>query len=198
MIANLISNAIKFTEKGSVQVGADLVVREGRDLVRVWVKDTGIGIPEEGLNRLFKSFSQVDPSTNRRYGGTGLGLAISKQLVELMGGDLQVESQAGRGSTFEFTFAVRISSSAPQPRRVMSGPARTDLRILVVEDNPINRTVIEHMLAKLGYTADVVWRWSFGRGAVLAHDVRPDSDGRTDAGHRRNGGDAAHPRALRA
>jgi PAS domain S-box-containing protein len=157
VVANLISNAVKFTEQGSVEVEAQLLPSDdATERISVRVKDTGIGIPPEGLSRLFQSFSQVDASTTRRYGGTGLGLAISKRLVEMMGGSLEVESQAGAGSTFQFNLALRRSTAVLPPERILSGGPQTDLRILVVEDNAINRTVIEHMLGKLGYKADVV------------------------------------------
>jgi PAS domain S-box-containing protein len=115
VIGNLLSNAVKFTDAGGVEVGARLVGKaasDGTQRIRVWVRDTGIGIPAEGLDRLFLSFSQVDSSISRRYGGTGLGLAISRRLVQLMGGEIRVESRVGKGTTFEFDFLSRGQSAA--------------------------------------------------------------------------------------
>ena len=116
VLLNLLSNAVKFTDEGEVvlHVGAE---RSGADSYRLHlaVRDTGIGIPEDRMDRLFASFSQVDSSTTRRYGGTGLGLAISKRLVELMGGTMWVESEFGKGSTFHIELTA---SEAEVPQRI--------------------------------------------------------------------------------
>ncbi len=117
ILSNLLSNAIKFTERGEVRIHVafcDLDHHNGE--LHFAVSDTGIGIPAEKMNRLFRSFSQVDASTTRQYGGTGLGLAISKQLTELMGGRMWVESEPGRGSTFHFTIRVRVPQLDEQGR----------------------------------------------------------------------------------
>jgi two-component system, sensor histidine kinase and response regulator len=122
ILTNLANNAIKFTEKGEVLIATELVhkvpprgtgplANAGRVVLKFTVRDTGIGMTPEQLSRLFQPFSQADTSTSRKYGGTGLGLAISRQLVNLMGGEIQVSSQAGVGSTFSFTaeFGLRIN-----------------------------------------------------------------------------------------
>ena len=145
ILLNLVGNAVKFTERGEV------VVRVGVDphdpaLVRFEVLDTGIGIGPEEQARLFQSFSQADASTTRRYGGTGLGLAICKQLVELMGGYIGVESMAGQGSTFWFT--VRLERAAAPVEGLRSDSTGLDgLGALVVDDNATNRTILEQSLA---------------------------------------------------
>ena len=116
MLVNLTNNAVKFTEHGMVLIEVKRGTEQSNgDLEIIFsVRDTGIGIAADRMDRLFKSFSQVDSSTTRLYGGTGLGLAISKQLVELMGGRIWVESEAGKGSTFSFTI-VGTEERAPQP-----------------------------------------------------------------------------------
>jgi signal transduction histidine kinase len=112
ILLNLVGNAVKFTEEGFVEVAASVeALREGEALLRFEVRDTGPGIPPEGLKKLFQSFSQVNASTKRRYGGTGLGLAISRRLAEMMGGRIGVESEEGKGSTFWFTVRLRTSPS---------------------------------------------------------------------------------------
>ncbi len=153
VLLNLVGNALKFTEKGSVTIAADLVREDGvEQFLRFEVRDTGIGIPRERQERLFKSFSQVDTSTTRKYGGTGLGLAISKQLVELMGGEMGVDSVAGEGSTF--WFQMRLDR---QKRTAEAGP---DLpleierqRVLVVAKEEIVRTALIRQLEGWGFRA---------------------------------------------
>src|SRR5205823_6383570 len=113
IVTNLVSNAVKFTEQGEVVASAtSRALPDGTYELHFAVKDTGIGIPADRMDRLFKSFSQVDSSTTRRYGGTGLGLAISKRLAELMGGTMWVESTSGKGSTFHFTIQVTAAPDA--------------------------------------------------------------------------------------
>ncbi|HIG26923.1 MAG TPA: response regulator [Verrucomicrobiales bacterium] len=168
VLMNFISNAIKFTQKGEVSLYGRLM-EENESSVRLKfeVKDTGIGISEEVLKGLFKPFTQADTSTTRKYGGTGLGLAICRNLVEMMKGEIQVESVPGKGSTFSFTVpldkAVRnYTSDIPDP--VPSGPVVSkdldsgkSLRILLAEDDITNQKVAKSMLAKLGWTVvDVV------------------------------------------
>ena len=156
--ANLMSNAVKFTHRGSVEMVAQLAEMappNGKHLIRISVRDTGIGIPENRTGRLFQSFSQVDPSTNRRYGGTGLGLAICKRLVEIMGGEIRVESRVGEGTTFEFTFSAGIATGAEPAAEAAGSENPKTLRILVAEDNRVNQIVTVRMLQKLGYQVDL-------------------------------------------
>jgi len=154
VLLNLIGNAIKFTDSGSVEVLALLTHREGDALtIRIEVSDTGIGIASDKVDRLFKSFSQVDDSTTRRFGGTGLGLSISKRLAELMQGEMGVSSVEGQGSVFWFTLTVR-EQIGEQPKALSVVEVVSDLppaRILLVEDNLINQKVAIAMLGKLGY-----------------------------------------------
>ena len=129
VVMNLINNALKFTSTGSVVICTTLERREGqRVILRIAVQDTGIGIPRDRIDRLFKSFSQVDSSTTRKFGGTGLGLAICKRLVELMGGEVGIDSEEGKGSTFWFTINLGIATTGDQTinhgrdgRRAQSG-----------------------------------------------------------------------------
>jgi PAS domain S-box-containing protein len=145
VLLNLMSNAVKFTAQGEVEmiVSAEQEMEEvGLWRVRFAVRDTGIGIPADRMDRLFQSFSQVDASTTRRYGGSGLGLAISKRLVEAMGGVLEVESETGRGSTFHFTL---VAAAVPPPEgtvRVEPAPELVGKRLLVVDDNAANRRIL--------------------------------------------------------
>jgi PAS domain S-box-containing protein len=158
VVANLISNAVKFTPAGSVTVSTDLVgtaIPGQTCRIRVAVKDTGIGIPADRLERLFQSFSQVDPSTNRRYGGTGLGLAISKRLVEMMGGEIHVESIPGESTTFAFTLLAKVPERV-ETTHLAGCAAPAGMRILVAEDNKINQAVIYHMLRNMGHQVDIV------------------------------------------
>ncbi|HWQ19608.1 MAG TPA: PAS domain S-box protein [Methanotrichaceae archaeon] len=160
ILANLLSNAVKFTEKGEVEVAVtSQALVGGRYKLHFAVRDTGIGIPEDRMDKLFQSFSQVDMSTTRKYGGTGLGLAISKRLVELMDGEIWAESSPGIGSVFHLTLPVDISlDSLPKLKAGPSQPstdAHTNMRILMAEDNAVNQKVILQMLRKLGYRADV-------------------------------------------
>ncbi len=143
VLLNLLSNAVKFTEAGEVVVLVEAdAAAAGPVRLEFAVRDTGIGIPQDRMGRLFTSFSQVDASTTRRYGGTGLGLAISKRLVELMGGTIRVESEEGEGSTFWISLAAE---RAELPERRAADDALTQLlakRVLVVDDNATNREIV--------------------------------------------------------
>ena len=141
-------NAIKFTHDGHVlvQVEREPDGEAGLVRLRLRVEDTGIGIPGERLDRLFKSFSQVDASTTREYGGTGLGLAISKRLVEQMDGAVGVESEEGEGSTFWFTVSLEMQAVSHEATRVDFG----GLRVLVAADNRMSRDVTERLLISWG------------------------------------------------
>jgi signal transduction histidine kinase/CheY-like chemotaxis protein/HPt (histidine-containing phosphotransfer) domain-containing protein len=147
VLLNFVGNAVKFTEKGevvvSVSAGSAEDGAEGVHELHFAVKDTGIGIPAERMDRLFQSFSQVDASTARKYGGTGLGLTISKRLVELMGGRVWVESQPGAGSTFHFTVRATATESAPPVFLAGPIPELNGKRVLVVDDNRTNRQILE-------------------------------------------------------
>ncbi len=142
ILVNYLSNAIKFTEAGDVAVEISAQpVEAARHRFRIAVRDTGIGIPAERLDRLFKSFSQVDASTTRRYGGTGLGLAICKRLAELMGGEVAVDSHPGRGSTFSFSF-VAATDPAWQAQQRPDLDVLHGKRVLIVDDNDTNRRIL--------------------------------------------------------
>ena len=165
VLLNIVGNAVKFTASGrvDVRVGPEYVRPNGDCCLRFQVEDTGIGIAEENLGRLFQPFTQVDASTTRNYGGTGLGLAISKALVTLMGGMIGVESELGRGSTFTFTvnaaaLALQTDGSpapiVPLLRPLIFGVDERSLRILVVEDNSANLTLLLRLLADMGIRAD--------------------------------------------
>jgi signal transduction histidine kinase/DNA-binding response OmpR family regulator len=154
VLTNLVNNAIKFTASGEVVVrvspAAEPPVGDGI-VIRFAVSDTGIGIPPDRLDRLFKSFSQVDASTTRRFGGTGLGLAISKQLVELMGGRIGVQSEAGKGSTFWFTAVLRRPATAAPEVPAPAGPhSLSDRRLLVADANPTQRRILQNQLMAWG------------------------------------------------
>lgn len=148
VLENIIDNAIKFTDKGKIDVSVEKEMEEG--FLHFKVSDTGIGIPKEKQDIIFKGFTQVDGSITRRYGGTGLGLAISKHLVEMMGGKIWVESQINVGSTFHFTILVsdqKIEKNKRKKRKTEKRP----LRILLAEDNPFNQKLIETILKTEGY-----------------------------------------------
>ncbi|MGL3608384.1 ATP-binding protein [Rhizobium sp. G187] len=153
VLLNLLSNAVKFTDQGTVTLRLRDFYREGKLMIRFEVEDTGIGIDEAGLDKLFKPFSQVDASISRRYGGTGLGLTICKQIVEKLGGELGMSSTVGVGSIFWFelpvTVAERQENAAAAARAGMDAPLKRS-RILLVEDNKVNQIVACRFLALLG------------------------------------------------
>ena len=170
ILSNLLGNAIKFTSVGEVGVEVRLVEETKNDVVlRFAVRDTGIGVPDDKIGMLFDKFTQADASTTRKYGGTGLGLAISKQLAEMMGGEIGVVSQEGKGSEFWFTVRLGKPTETPQKENVvldelrghaphkLSRPfAGVNARILVAEDNSTNQVVALGFLKKLGLHADAV------------------------------------------
>jgi Amt family ammonium transporter len=147
VLANLVNNAMKFTRQGSVSIRTALEsTSEKQIILKMQVEDTGIGIPADRIDRLFKSFSQVDSSTTRKYGGTGLGLAISKQLVELMGGQIGIESVEGKGTTFWFTLTLGIVANDASKHGQAPGETLRNVRVLAVESNPIHRLILREQL----------------------------------------------------
>jgi len=152
ILINFCNNAVKFTERGEIVVTAR--VQESDDkgqLVHFAVRDTGIGLTQEQMGRLFQAFEQADASTTRQHGGTGLGLAISKQLARLMGGDVGVSSQVGHGSTFWFT--AFLGKGEGKPRRMVT-PDLQGRRVLVIDDNPQAREVLSSMLQSMTFKVD--------------------------------------------
>jgi PAS domain S-box-containing protein len=180
MLANLVNNGIKFTERGSVSIcGREVSRQDGQVLLEFAVTDTGSGIPVDKQSLLFKTFSQVDSSHTRQHGGSGLGLSIVRLLAELMGGEVAFESTVGTGSTFLFRVSADLLAAGAEgrdeERRMASPPSVPSgkpLRILVVEDNRVNSMVVEAMLRKLGYQPITV-----GNGeAALAAIASPEAD----------------------
>lgn len=197
IVSNLVGNAVKFTESGFVRLHVSMAGEEPLAL-RFVVRDSGIGIPREKLGLIFEPFIQADGSTTRKFGGTGLGLAISKRLVKLMGGEIGVESEPGKGTTFWFTVELeRQTAAEPEP----SSPA--DLfadapgkgsHLLLAEDDPISQAVLRKMLEKLGYQVDVVANGCEALralserdyGLVLMDCMMPEMDGYEAAAAIRN------------
>lgn len=147
VVTNLIGNAVKFTRQGEIFIGINVKDRQGEDLeLQFIVRDTGIGIPEDKIGKLFKSFSQVDSSTTRKYGGTGLGLAICEKLVKLMGGNIHVQSKFGEGTSFTFTMKTSASSHTVMNYPEINIEGLQDKKILIVDDNKTNRDVLNKQL----------------------------------------------------
>jgi signal transduction histidine kinase/ligand-binding sensor domain-containing protein/CheY-like chemotaxis protein len=178
VVVNLMGNAIKFTESGSVALVLDLVRQEGQAAtVSMQVHDTGIGIPADKLKAVFEPFTQADGSMTRRYGGTGLGLTITAQLVRLMGGEIHVESEVGKGTTFAFTATFGVP---PADDRATANAAALDatpadappqgLRVLVVEDNLVNQRLIARLLQKWRHQVTIV---ASGEQAVESTSASP-------------------------
>ncbi|MEQ8225171.1 MAG: response regulator, partial [Candidatus Eremiobacterota bacterium] len=154
ILINLINNAIKFTKKGEVSLRVNLKEdTETYSVIYFEVTDTGIGIPEACMEKLFQSFSQVDTSTTREYGGTGLGLVISKQLAEMMGGEIGVSSKEGNGSTFWFTARFEKQQKTEKAIYILPEDIK-DKRILIVDDNKTNRTVLKEYIKSWGGTSE--------------------------------------------
>jgi len=148
VLTNLAGNAVKFTEKGEVVVSARLESEnEGASKVRFTVRDTGIGVSFDAQERLFRPFEQADSSTTRRYGGTGLGLAISQRIVDLMGGEIWMESTPGVGSAFHFTANLSAAGTQEQPASV-SSLALPGMRVLIIDDNATNRRILEETVRR--------------------------------------------------
>ncbi|QDH21576.1 PAS domain S-box protein [Saccharibacillus brassicae] len=208
VLVNLVSNAIKFTEAGGVSITIEpgFFHHPNGLTLEVSVRDTGIGIAPEKQGLLFQSFSQIDPSINRRYGGTGLGLAICKKLVELMNGFIGVQSREGEGSNFHFTLPLnvpeeelpdaiggkeelalplRVSDNDAPEQLASFAAAEETLRVLIAEDHPVNRRLLEEMLIKFGCVCDLAVNGREAVEAVSSHaydlvfmDVQmPEMDG---------------------
>lgn len=175
VLVNLVNNSIKFTEKGNIFIRLEKIEeRHNLAVVKIIVQDEGIGIEQNFFSEIFKSFSQADMSTTRKYGGAGMGLAISKELVEMMSGSIEVDSQPGKGAEFSVILPFEISESSEEslPEEAGASPenqkessastyvipesARNSVRILVVEDNLINQRLAQSMLTNSGYYCDVV------------------------------------------
>ncbi len=195
VLNNLLDNAVKFTRQGqvSLNVSLDKEQKEKAVILRFQVKDSGIGIPARRLGTLFQAFTQVDGSYSREYGGTGLGLTISKQLVELMGGQIGVESEEAKGSTFWFTIPLQERGAHPaagkqqvndtkrqqeqQPTRngdvLAAKESNKNYRILLAEDNIINRKLALRILEKAGYQADAVenGKQALEKAAIIRYDL---------------------------
>jgi len=151
VIVNLVGNAIKFTEQGEVVVSVRVVEsQEDQRLLEFAVHDTGIGIPPAAAAKLFRPFEQADAATTRKFGGTGLGLAISRQLVELMGGQVRLESQPGQGSTFSFTTRVKLGTARSRATADDAARLFQDKTALIVDDNETNRRILQTMLGHWG------------------------------------------------
>ncbi|HLJ50503.1 MAG TPA: ATP-binding protein [Bryobacteraceae bacterium] len=212
VLLNLICNAVKFTPAGTIRIDAGLMSHEGAEFVlRFTVTDTGVGIPKYAQQEIFEAFRQADNSITRNYGGTGLGLAISKRLVELMGGDIWVESEIGQGSSFSFTVRLVEPSTMPEEHITVqptSKPLSTarPLRLLLVEDNPVNQLLAVRALERSGHAVTVACT---GREAVaksasaefdlILMDVQmPEMDGleATRQIRRREGGAGSHVRIM--
>jgi PAS domain S-box-containing protein len=178
ILLNLVSNGVKFTDHGAVQVFVQVLFTEEKHFLLFQVSDTGIGIDPAKADRLFKSFSQVDSSSTRRFGGTGLGLAISKKLCEAMGGRMWMQSTPGKGSTFYFTMPLVTADivdmpkppaeKEPSPSSMPSGDR--PLSILVAEDEPMNQLLVKRFLSKLGQNCDLA-----GNGREAVEKLRTNS-----------------------
>jgi signal transduction histidine kinase/CheY-like chemotaxis protein len=174
VLLNLVGNGVKFTERGAVEVSVDVAARDADGVtLRFAVRDTGIGMTPAEADKVFTPFVQADGSTTRRYGGTGLGLVISRRLVELMGGELSVESAPGAGSTFVFSVRLSVAREVLAPASPPAGAARgagpgaalAGTRLLVVEDNHVNQEVTKAILESEGAAVQIA---ANGREATLA------------------------------
>ena len=182
MLSNLVGNAIKFTKEGCIRIEGAELLRDGESaLLEFSVSDSGVGIPPDKIDLLFKPFSQTDSSTTREFGGSGLGLSIVQMLAKMMGGDVGVESTAGEGSRFWFRLRAKPvnkdeesrSSERLVPANVVTKPAQFGGWVLVVEDNSVNCMVVESFLSKLGVTVTLAHNGLQALDAITRGD-RPD------------------------
>ncbi|MEM9160240.1 MAG: ATP-binding protein [Verrucomicrobiota bacterium] len=171
ILHRLIDNAIKFTQSGNVEIScAARRLAENRSEIRINISDTGIGIPQDKLRTIFDSFSQADSSNTRRYGGTGIGLAIARKTAQRMGGDITVESEVDRGSTFKASFEVKHAQTHAGPAFEIS-PILQEKYVLIAEDDPISQDILNKYLTQWGAKTEIASNWkqashllsSFGR-----------------------------------
>ena len=156
VLANLVNNALKFTDKGKVDITVEVLNQKANKVELIYkIIDTGIGISEEGMQKLFKEFSQVDSSTTRKYGGTGLGLSICQNLVSLMKGEIGVKSEVGKGSEFWFKLWYEYSSEEIAKQQITEVKIPDNLNILYAEDNLVNQKVTKFMLQKINAVCDI-------------------------------------------
>jgi len=177
ILLKLLHNAVKFTEHGSVSITVSATKTldpDDRVLLRFAVQDTGIGISEEGSKRMFSKYQQANPSVAAKYGGTGLGLAICKRLVEAMGGNIGLESEIGKGSTFWFSIAFSLPTLEKVMREVEPSPIEIDPKthVLLVEDNLINQRMMSSMLKRLGHQVTVA-----GNGLEALEEIKNNTFG---------------------
>ncbi|MHC9542710.1 MAG: response regulator [Vulcanimicrobiota bacterium] len=170
---NLLSNACKFTKEGTVFLSAQRERRDNREFIIFQVRDTGIGITQEQMGRLFEAFTQADSSTSRQYGGTGLGLAITRQFSQMMGGDVTVESEYGKGSTFTILLPALVEKKEkiPEDKVQVKAPAKGEPVILVIDDDATSREIILRQLSKDGYPAQVATGGK--EGLLMARELKP-------------------------
>ncbi|HEY3065549.1 MAG TPA: GAF domain-containing protein [Methylomirabilota bacterium] len=175
-LLNLLSNACKFTELGTVALTVARTTADGREWIVFDVADTGIGMTAEQLTRLFETFAQADAATTRKYGGTGLGLALSRRLCRMMGGDITVVSEPGRGSTFTVRLPLEVAEPTPEvvaPTAFVEGPGPALGTVLVIDDEPAVRDLMQRFLSKEGFR--VVLAPGGEEGLRLARELRPDA-----------------------
>ena len=174
ILINLVGNAVKFTQKGEVFIKGNLSKSSGDSLeIGFEVRDTGIGIPEDKLERLFKPFSQVDSSTTRKYGGTGLGLIISERLIKLMGGDVSVSSKVGTGTTFSFYIKTKVVEKPEKPSVALDTSLIEGKRILIIDDNPTLLNALETELNVLKLNPVLTSSWQEAQ-VILNNNELPD------------------------
>jgi CheY-like chemotaxis protein len=175
VLLNLMANAVKFTPEGEIQLTLQVEEERGQQVkLHFNVKDTGVGIPQDKLDKIFDVFQQVDNSTTRKYGGTGLGLTISKHIPKITGGDIRVESQLGAGSIFHFTAWLKKSEAVSQEKHELKKFKNTlpSLKVMLVEDNPINQKLGSLLLLQAGHQVTVVEN---GKEAVETFNTYPKS-----------------------
>jgi signal transduction histidine kinase len=180
ILTNLAGNAVKFTENGEVSLNVEMLEEtDAAVTLRISVRDTGIGIPDEHIERIFERFTQVDSSSTREYGGSGLGLAICRSLVELLGGEIDVESEEGVGSCFWIKLTLGKDSSTADVVKRSVDSERRGLHVLVAEDNVVNHKVASMLLEKLGHSVgwakngqEAVEMWQTGNFDVVLMDVQ--------------------------